>query len=353
MIRIAIVGAGISGLAAAYALEQQDWGGTPPSIDLFEARDAIGGVIRTARWHEAVVEMGPDSMVDKPGGVVDLCRQLGLQSQLLPVNAEAKPPLWLRGDGWHDFPSTEVRSYTLDGGLELLPATLGDRLRHTAVYTQFRVVKVTRRGMEWFVDGSRVVAGPYHALIMAVPAWEVARIMDSEMPWLKDVQYHPRAVVGAVYAKGSFGSSGLINHTGFMVSPETGYGLTACTWLNVKWPYRSSDDVVLARTFWGPPGPDPQHWTDQEILQQHERALTSIVESHPAPLWTTLSRYEAAIPSMPPGFVAGTRRMAMDGQPYWSLLGPYLEGPGLSDCVRLAFEEADHLVGWLRTSTQV
>ena len=61
---IAVVGGGISGLSAAYALTKA---GQPCA--LIEKRSRLGGVIETGTWENCVLEGGPDSFLAiKPEG---------------------------------------------------------------------------------------------------------------------------------------------------------------------------------------------------------------------------------------------------------------------------------------------
>lgn len=352
---IGIIGAGISGLSAAYAIEQHQISHRGWTIDLFDAASSVGGVINTVFWEETAVELGPDSLVDKERGVVDLARRLGLGSQLRTVKTGSLPPLWLKADGWHDFPSQEVRSYTLLDGVGQLPQALQRYFRTTRVHTGHPVLSVKEVAGNWFFHTPYGTQGPYGAVILAVPTPEVARmlgILPMPMPWLNQVYYHPRAVVAAAYPENGLGSHEILQHTGFVVSPQTGLGLTACTWLNVKWPYNRTSDV-LARTFWGPPGTSPRGWTDPMLIQAHEEALTKIVAPHLPARWTRVMWYETALPTVSRSLQTQPRRLMNDGRPYLAVLGPYLDGPGLSDCVRLAWEEANALVNWAKTTALV
>ena len=78
MKRIAIIGGGISGLSAAFTLEQQKKGGALLEYALFESSGRFGGVIHTENVDGCVVEAGPDSFLTEKPWAADLCRELGL-----------------------------------------------------------------------------------------------------------------------------------------------------------------------------------------------------------------------------------------------------------------------------------
>jgi oxygen-dependent protoporphyrinogen oxidase len=86
MKRIAIIGGGISGLSAAFALEEQRKSGTQLEYVLYEASPRLGGVLRTERVDGCLVEAGPDSFVTEKPWAADLCRALGLGDQLIGSN---------------------------------------------------------------------------------------------------------------------------------------------------------------------------------------------------------------------------------------------------------------------------
>ncbi len=86
MTRIAIIGGGISGLAAAFALEEHRRSGAAVEYTLFESTPRLGGVLRTEYIDGCVVEAGPDSFVTEKPWAADLARALGLGDQLIGSN---------------------------------------------------------------------------------------------------------------------------------------------------------------------------------------------------------------------------------------------------------------------------
>jgi len=98
MKRIAVVGGGISGLAAAFALQREQDGGAQLDYVIFESSDRFGGVIRTERVNDCLVEAGPDSFLTEKPWAADLCRELGLGDELISSNdAERKTYLLIKG----------------------------------------------------------------------------------------------------------------------------------------------------------------------------------------------------------------------------------------------------------------
>ncbi|WP_348263005.1 protoporphyrinogen oxidase [Telmatobacter sp. DSM 110680] len=84
--RVAIIGGGIAGMAAAFELEKARAAGADVEYTLFEARAKLGGSLASETVNGVVLERGPDSFLsEKPAGA-ELCRELGLADQLTPSN---------------------------------------------------------------------------------------------------------------------------------------------------------------------------------------------------------------------------------------------------------------------------
>ena len=88
--RIAIVGGGIAGLAAAFELEKARAAGAQVEYSLFEARERLGGSLSSEVVNGAVLEGGPDSFLTEKPAAAELCRELGLGGELIPSNDAAR-----------------------------------------------------------------------------------------------------------------------------------------------------------------------------------------------------------------------------------------------------------------------
>lgn len=82
---VAIIGAGIAGLTAAYRLHQRGF-----KVQVFERAAQAGGAIRTHREGGWLVECGPNSVQYGAPELKQLVADLGLADDLQPANAAAK-----------------------------------------------------------------------------------------------------------------------------------------------------------------------------------------------------------------------------------------------------------------------
>lgn len=91
MTRVAVVGGGITGLAAAWDLL-----GAGAEVTVFEAGDRLGGRIVTADIAGRPVDLGPDAFLARVPHALDLCAELGLSGELVHPAAEGAS-IWARG----------------------------------------------------------------------------------------------------------------------------------------------------------------------------------------------------------------------------------------------------------------
>ncbi len=98
--RIAIVGGGISGLTAAYKLLRQAHSqNLEIKIDLFEKKE-LGGVFKTIEdsENECRIECGPDSFFTKTPEVLELSKELEIDSQIIATNSKKRKSLVAKDD---------------------------------------------------------------------------------------------------------------------------------------------------------------------------------------------------------------------------------------------------------------
>ncbi len=88
--RIAIIGGGIAGMAAAFELEKARAAGASVEYTLFEERPRLGGSIASEVVGGVVLERGPDSFLTEKTAAAELCRELGLGGELIPSNDAAR-----------------------------------------------------------------------------------------------------------------------------------------------------------------------------------------------------------------------------------------------------------------------
>ena len=118
--KLAIVGGGIAGLAAANrAVELARERGRPLDLVLLEAADRLGGTIQTERRDGFLVECGPDSFISDKPWALDLCRRIGAEQRLVGTDDRFRRAFVVWRGRLHPLP---------DGFQLLAPTRLGPLL---------------------------------------------------------------------------------------------------------------------------------------------------------------------------------------------------------------------------------
>ncbi len=80
---IAVIGGGISGLAAAHRLLELR---PQAKVILLEARDRLGGVLQSERRDGFLIEHGADNFITTPPWATEFCERIGFDSELIQTN---------------------------------------------------------------------------------------------------------------------------------------------------------------------------------------------------------------------------------------------------------------------------
>ena len=81
--RVAVIGGGISGLAAAHRLLELD---PTAEVTLFEASDRLGGVLHTERREGWLIERSADMFTTREPWALDLCKRIGIADELIETD---------------------------------------------------------------------------------------------------------------------------------------------------------------------------------------------------------------------------------------------------------------------------
>jgi oxygen-dependent protoporphyrinogen oxidase len=105
MTHIAIIGAGISGLASAFAIERQAAeAGLEITTTLIEKEQRVGGKIWSRSEDGFLCEWGPNGFLDNKPLTLELCHQLQIDSRLLHSDDNARKRFIYSGQVLHSLP---------------------------------------------------------------------------------------------------------------------------------------------------------------------------------------------------------------------------------------------------------
>ena len=137
---VAVIGAGVSGLSAAYELRKRK-----RSVVVLERDTRPGGIILTERVGEFVIDAGPDALLVQKPAAVALCNELGLGDRLFPTKLP-RTAFVLRDGELHPLPGASILGF---------PTRLGAAVQEHAVRAHRRSSGWPRRSSFRAATGSR------------------------------------------------------------------------------------------------------------------------------------------------------------------------------------------------------
>jgi protoporphyrinogen oxidase len=343
---VAVVGAGLAGLSAAWELAQAG-----ADVVVLDAGRQPGGMIVTERRDGFIVEGGPDGFLAAEPDIQELARAVGIGDRLVDQVARGSN-LWT---GRRLEPLAEGKAAELlgiqgianvGGGfrtfargmaelVEVLVARLVPRLRTTQGVT---AAAPATRGWRLSFNGSSSLDA--EAVILAVPAWVAARLLASlGVPAgrsLDAVIYAPSITVSLAYRADQV--PGTLEGAGFVATPDAGGAVRACTYAWRKYRMRAPEGLALLRAFVGPVDGDPGAIAHAE--------LAAILGIEGAPLWTRAFHWARGLPRYPRGHaerVATVRERLTQLAPL-AIAGAGFDGAGVSACVKSGREAGKQIL---------
>lgn len=138
--KVAVVGGGISGLAAAHYLARRG-----AEVVLVERERRLGGLMQTDCVDGCVVERGPDSFLASKPWALELIAELGLEDEVIPSNDRGRVTYILRGGRLVPLP---------EGVMMVAPSRIGPMLRTPLLGWRAKL----GMGLEFFRRPAREVA---------------------------------------------------------------------------------------------------------------------------------------------------------------------------------------------------
>jgi protoporphyrinogen/coproporphyrinogen III oxidase len=216
--RIAVIGGGLGGLLAARALEAAG-----ALVTIFEGEEVLGGVVQTEATGGWIHERAASSFLAKPGGMLALCRELGVP--VVKAQAQARRR-WIYIDG--------KRRQVPSGPLSLLTSDLLTLRGKLDLFAEpFRPARdIAQAGDESVYDFAarrlgaqmaRALISPFVGGIFAADAHDIS--LEAGFPQLAELDAHGGLVRGQLgkLAARLLGKRGAAN----VASPETAAGSAA------------------------------------------------------------------------------------------------------------------------------
>ncbi len=243
------------------------------------------------------------------------------------------------------------------GGLGAVSGALGRQLGD-AVHTDCELTRMTRSADGYSIefaescDPQQLLA---QHLILATPARGAAALLSgigderccALARLLESIVSVPLVVMNLGFRECDVGHD--LKGFGFLVPPgQQGMSLLGVLWANSIFPSHAPPGHHLLRLFvGGARRPELTYKSDEELVSLAMDELTDLLQLSRRPVLVNSCRYPAAIPQYYPGHTAKVRsiREHLAAIPNLHLVGNYLEGVSINDCVRLAQRTVNELVG--------
>lgn len=200
---IAVVGGGVTGLAAALRLLRR---APDAAVTLFEKADRLGGELHTERVDGFVIEAGADSFLTRKARGVGLCRELGLAGRLVARQAQHAGTFVRHAGALHPLPEglTGMIPTNVDSMTESALLSPGGRAALAAEGSIPPLSEVREESIAEFVTrrfGREVYERIVEPLMAGIYGGNGERLsLDATFPQLRDLERRYRSVTRGLTA---------------------------------------------------------------------------------------------------------------------------------------------------------
>ncbi|SDJ88323.1 protoporphyrinogen oxidase [Sediminibacillus albus] len=241
--------------------------------------------------------------------------------------------------------------YSLENGLESLVDAVERRLKNGTLIKGVSVDHIERKNESYhLLLGSGEVLKA-DTIVMAAPHFAAQRMLSQYdfMDPFKEMSATSVANVTLAFDASAIKKD--FNGTGFVVSRNSDYRITACTWTHKKWPKSTPDGKVLLRCYVGRPGDEQVvDLPDETVVDIVMKDLKKIMDITEAPEFTVVSRWKNAMPQYSVGHkdrLNQVRDHMRETLPGVFLAGSSYEGIGIPDCIDQGEEAVDKVLAFL------
>lgn len=241
---------------------------------------------------------------------------------------------------------------SLSTGLEELVRRVENRLDEGTVMKRTSVKKVEKTGVIYKVHFENGEVETADSVVITTDHFNAQRML-SDYAFMEPFKHMPAnsvANVAMAFPKSAIEKD--IDGTGFLVSRNSDFRITACTWTHKKWPGTSPEDMALLRCYVGKPDDQKAvELSDDEIVELVLRDLNKTMNITAKPKFTIVTRWKNAMPQYTVGHL---ERIAMVNSsleqelPGVCLAGGSFEGVGIPGCIDQAEAAVQKVIDYLK-----
>lgn len=234
-------------------------------------------------------------------------------------------------------PSRKGMFISLTSGLETLAEELEKRLDKCTIVKGSPVEKIAHKGHGYELTFANGGIEKADVVVVTADHLHAQQMLSSYsfMDVFKQMPVNSVANVSMVFPDSAIKED--IDGTGFIVSRNSDFRITACTWTHKKWPYSTPKGKVLLRAYVGKPDDqDVVNLSDEEIVDIALKDLNKTMNISEKPEFSIVSRWIKAMPQYNVGHIEMMKKVKdslADELPGVFLAGGSYEGVGIPDCI--------------------
>lgn len=189
------------------------------------------------------------------------------------------------------------------------------------------------------------------SVVMATNHFKAQQILSdySFMEAFKDMPATSVANVAMAFPKTAIKQD--IEGSGFVVSRNSDFRITACTWTHKKWPGTTPEDMALLRCYLGKPSDqEVVDMTDEEIIDIALKDLNKTMNITTKPIFYVVTRWKKTMPQYTVGHkerIQSVKDSLVKELPGVFLAGSSFEGVGIPDCIDQGEETVKKVLEYL------
>jgi len=226
---------------------------------------------------------------------------------------------------------------TFKKGLQSFVDEVERRLEPGSVIKGHRVERIRKSGLRYELSINSGETMHADSIIVATPH-HVTSAIFSQYDFFDVFEHMPSTSVATVAL--SFPKEAIkkdIEGTGFVVSRNSDYTITACTWTHKKWPHSTPEGKVLLRCYVGRAGDEAVvELSDDEIVKIVLEDLNKTMNIDMDPELVVVTRWKDSMPQYTVGHkdrISKVKEQVSKELPGVFLAGSSFEGLGLPDCI--------------------
>ncbi|MDR7240585.1 protoporphyrinogen oxidase [Neobacillus drentensis] len=234
-------------------------------------------------------------------------------------------------------PSKKGMFISLSTGLESLIDEVVKRLDEGTVSKGTPVEKIVKEQNHYTITLANGTVEQADSVVIATEHFHAQKMLSeySFMKKFEEMTSFSVANVAMAFPKSAIKQD--IEGTGFLVSRNSDFRITACTWTHKKWPGTTPKDMALLRSYVGKPNDQAAvDLSDDEIINIALRDLNKTMNITEKPLFHVVTRWKQAMPQYNVGHIErmkSVKESLAKELPGVFLAGGSYEGVGIPDCI--------------------